>query len=900
MQATKNTYFRLHFIYMSLWKKKNNKAGGPGSFNYKTDTLKAFSKDEWLWSNGASRRMYRSVYTLSEIREHGLFAELSFYNKLFDEEDWTCEIRFRAEKMQKQNPDVPEKLLIDDTFIYTVSEEDNKPRINRGRTGVDAWSEGTVRWQAFIDNVPVAEHRVYILDYPQPGDRFNPFFEIQHIGLFESGKEISTGKEPVYYNRFRAGETRYINVQVTLKSRLFVPCPLEIFFYYVNAKGEQKGLDIRQFTLAPGESIISSSWGTDDKKFWKKGKHAIHMVFMDRLMAQVPFTIGRDFKEGDAQVIYPGKGADTPLQEHLLAGSEQERSLPELMEELQSLTGLSEVKEQILDYTGYLKFNRHRAERGLSGSQRINLHAILSGNPGTGKTTVAKMLGGIYRALGLLSKGHVYEVDRSDLIGEYIGQTAPKVKKAIERARGGILFIDEAYALVRSREDSRDFGPEVIEILLKEMSDGPGDIAIVAAGYTEEMKTFVEYNPGLKSRFQTFFHFADYTPAELVTIADSAIKKRNLFIDDDARDFLFARFTRAYRDRDKSFGNARYAISVIDEAKMNMALRLVKQPGYEQLPAEAISTLRLEDIQAVFRSAVKRNAELQIDRPLLEEAMTELNQLIGLQSVKESVQEMVKLVRYYRETGRNVLNQFSMHTLYVGNPGTGKTTVARIMAKIFRALGVIERGHLTEADRSSLVAGYAGQTAIKTRQLIEDSLGGILFIDEAYALVQGSEDAFGKESVNTLLKRMEDLRDEFIVIAAGYPGNMSEFLDSNPGLRSRFEHTFHFQDYSAAELLQIALLMLQKEQLYPDADTLQVLQDYFDRIYSNRDPKTFGNAREVRSAIQKVIRAQHLRMASIPAGERSDEVMETLCTEDIRVLDSEEPSRPRRNIIGFK
>jgi len=886
---------------MSLWKKKTDKAADPGFLKYKKDSLLTFSKDEWVWANGGSRRVYRSVYTLNEIKENGFFAELSFYNKLFDEQDWTCEIRFKAEKMLKNAPNTVEKVIIDDTFAFTVSAEDNKPRINRGLSTEGAWSEGQFRWQVYIDGVLINETLTFILDYPTPSDLFNPFFDIKSIRLFESGKEQAPGREPVYYSRFRAQETRFINIRIELKSRLFVPVPLEFFFYYVNAKGEQKGLDVRLLALQPGESILTSSWGTEDKKFWKKGKHAIHVVFMDRLIAQVPFTIGKDFKEGDVNVLYPGQQKGTGILPAEGGTAEQERSLPELMEELEGLIGLQEVKEQIRDYTGYLKFNRHRMARGLSDNERINLHTVLSGNPGTGKTTVAKMLGGIYRALGLLSKGHVYEVDRSDLVGEYIGQTAPKVKKAIERARGGILFIDEAYSLVRSREDSRDFGPEVIEILLKEMSDGPGDIAIVAAGYTDEMKTFIEFNPGLKSRFQTFFHFQDYNPGELLAIAAGALKKRNLFIEDDAREFLYGKFTRAYRDRDKSFGNARYAISVIDEAKMNMALRLVKLPDYEKLPAEAISTLTREDVEAVFRNAIRRNTELQIDRPLLDEAMGELNQLIGLQSVKENVQEMVKLVRYYRETGRNVLNQFSMHSLYVGNPGTGKTTVARIMAKIFRALGVIERGHLVETDRGGLVAGYAGQTALKTRGVIEDSLGGILFIDEAYALSQGAEDSFGKEAVNTLLKRMEDLRDEFIVIAVGYPDNMSGFLDTNPGLRSRFEHTFHFQDYSAEELLQIALLMLQKEQLYPDAATLESLRIYFHDLYTNRDPKTFGNAREVRSVIQKAIRAQHLRMAALAAADRSDEVMETLTLDDIRSLTATAPATGnRRRTIGFK
>lgn len=903
--SQKNLSFLMEILYfslpktekMSLWRKNTPKTDDPEFVKYRINDLKFFAKDEWFFAGGSSNRIYRTVFTHTELNETGLFAELSFYNKLFDEADWSCNIRYVVDKLKKGTDEV-EKHIIDDQFHREISRETNLEMVGRGKVETGFWKEGEYIWRAFIDGQKVKETRFYVYDYPHPDANFNPFFEITGACLFESGFDDNELKDKRRLVAFQADETRFINIRLELRNKLPMEWQCELFFYFQKDTGDRKSFISRNQKINVGSVIWNSGRGNDNKQFWTPGKYTVNIVFMDRLLASIPFEVGDAFEEGDAPLILPNlQPGVSPVKPQ--TGEIQQASLKELLDELNLLVGMQAVKEQINDYVGYLKFARHRNERGIHYTEKINLHAVFTGNPGTGKTTVAKMLGGIYKALGLLSNGHVHEVDRADLVGEFIGQTAPKVKKAIERARGGVLFIDEAYSLVRAGNDNKDFGPEVIEILLKEMSDGPGDIAIFAAGYPEEMKRFIEHNPGMKSRFNTFFHFADYTPDELMRIAESALGKRHLLADLDAKAYLLQKFTEAYRDRDKSFGNARFAISVVDEAKMNMALRLVKLKDYEKLSVEEISTLRKADLAKVFATAGQKSTEFQIDKALLDEAMNELNALTGLRSVKENVQEMVKLVRYYRETGRNVLNQFAMHALYVGNPGTGKTTVARIMAKIFRALGVIERGHLVECDRESLVAGYAGQTATKTAEMVEKSLGGVLFVDEAYALQQGHDDSFGREAVNTLLKRMEDLRDEFIVIAAGYPANMNTFLDSNPGLRSRFEHTFRFDDYNGEELFQIGIAMLLKENLIPSPAAEERLRGFFADLFEHKDETYFGNAREVRKVIQAAVRNQHLRMASLAAEQRTEEMMETLEEEDLSDL----PAVKREDdvpAIGFK
>jgi SpoVK/Ycf46/Vps4 family AAA+-type ATPase len=236
----------------------------------------------------------------------------------------------------------------------------------------------------------------------------------------------------------------------------------------------------------------------------------------------------------------------------------------------------------------------------------------------------------------------------------------------------------------------------------------------------------------------------------------------------------------------------------------------------------------------------------------------------------------------------------------VGNPGTGKTTVARILVKIYKALGILERGHIVETDRQGLVAGFVGQTAIKTNEKIEEAIGGVLFIDEAYALsnFNGLQGDFGNEAIQTLLKRMEDLRGKFFVIVAGYPDNMETFLKANPGLSSRFDKTLRFMDYTPDELQQIAIGMLQTDGYKLTPKALVLLSAVMQDIYDKRD-KFFGNARTVRKIVTEVVKNQNLRFAAISAAERKKGNL--IQPEDFAtVADIREAELMPKKTIGFR
>jgi SpoVK/Ycf46/Vps4 family AAA+-type ATPase len=374
--------------------------------------------------------------------------------------------------------------------------------------------------------------------------------------------------------------------------------------------------------------------------------------------------------------------------------------------------------------------------------------------------------------------------------------------------------------------------------------------------------------------------FPDYLPDELMSIAGFASKKRDVLLSEEGEKHLHKKVVDLYRNRKKTFGNARLINGIIEESKQNMALRLMKdEEGIAKLTNDELSTIELKDIKKVFTKGLNRKAQIPIDDALLEDALTQLHDLIGLDSVKKEVEEMAKLARYYREIGKDVRKAFSLHTVFKGNPGTGKTSIARLIVQIYKGLGILERGHLVEVDRKDLVAAYSGQTAIKTNKMIEEAMGGGLFIDEAYSLTN-SNDPYGKEVIETLLKQMEDKRGDFMVIVAGYPKEMDMFLEANPGLLSRFDKQFIFEDYDTPQLFEIAETLIEQEDLQlDDAAKIHIIK-YIDKLVKTKH-KYFGNARTIRKIVAQSVQKQHLRMAQMNVEERTEKVMNYINFEDV-------------------
>ena len=571
------------------------------------------------------------------------------------------------------------------------------------------------------------------------------------------------------------------------------------------------------------------------------------------------------------------------------------RSADEVLDELDQMIGLGSVKEEVNKLLAGIEVERKRREQGLPVA-RVGRHMVFTGPPGVGKTEIARALGEIYRSLKVLRKGHVVEVQRADLVAGYIGQTAMKTLDKCKEALDGILFVDEAYSLAG---EGKDFGHEAIATLMKFMEDNRDRIMVIAAGYPNEMRRFIATNPGMASRFNRTIEFPAYEPKELAAILRLMAKRQRAELPDVLEQSLVPWIESQWRS--EGWGNAREMRNLLDKAGEAQSLRVAVDPTAD------ISKIEMVDFESVGVSLVRtyvpppapppvptiptpapivvqhslvpsspdhlaprsgRRLKVEATIPperTLDQALDRLEEMVGLESVKEEVNKLISALeveRLRREQGL-VIAPISRHMVFSGPPGVGKTEVARALGEIYRSLTVLRKGHLVETDRSGLVAGYIGQTAPKTLDKCREALDGILFIDEAYSLARPGND-FGQEAIDTLLKFMEDNRDRIVVIVAGYPNEMQRFINSNPGLSSRFTKTIEFPPYGANELAAI-LRVMAKRQNFVLPDNLESSLAPWLKVGMRN--KSWGQAREMRTLLERAREAQATRIAHDPSGD---------------------------------
>jgi stage V sporulation protein K len=321
----------------------------------------------------------------------------------------------------------------------------------------------------------------------------------------------------------------------------------------------------------------------------------------------IQLTFNKKFENTSAFKNYLGLNVNNSKTDKEIDQLPEEDTLEKVLKELHELVGLAEVKKDVSELINLLEIQKKRSKQGLKNVE-ITLHTVFLGPPGTGKTSVARLLSRIFKHLGFLSKGQMYETDREGLVAGYVGQTATKVDTAVESSLGGVLFVDEAYALTQNAFGN-DYGAEAVNTLLKRMEDHREDLAVVVAGYTEPMKNFIESNPGLRSRFNRYFHFSHFTPQELFQIFESFCLKSDFIISDDAKEKLIDTFDLLYESKNESFGNARVVRNLFEKCVQNQANRIVK---LKKMTSKILKTLKEEDIPEP--KATEKNVNLEVNK----------------------------------------------------------------------------------------------------------------------------------------------------------------------------------------------------------------------------------------------------------------------------------------------
>ena len=493
---------------------------------------------------------------------------------------------------------------------------------------------------------------------------------------------------------------------------------------------------------------------------------------------------------------------------------------------------------------------------------------------------MARTFGKIFKALGVTSTDRVTEKVPKDIISKFVNESDKFMDDAINEAMGGVLFLDEAYDLEPMDEGGRSTsseGKKAVQTLMTRMENEAGKFVVICAGYPKEMATFMNSNPGLKRRFSQTIHIDDYTADELLEIYERAAtaRKYNFTLADDAvRMKALNMFRSMVAMKDEKFGNAGEAMKKVAETKTNINNRIMSIPQDQWTP-ELLHTAVLEDIPYE-----------EPERVSIDECLAELNQLIGLTGVKTNLTKLAHTINNEIESARleNRRPEIPLgHYLFLGNPGTGKTTVARLMGKILYSMGALPSPNVVEVDKSKMIGRFIGDTEAITSHLIDSAMGGILFIDEAYQLADGygNGKGFGNDALETLVKRLEDDRGKFVCIAAGYTNEMESFISENSGFESRFpaRNRIIFEDYTPDELFQIFMIHANKGGYMLDPMAENAVRGKLTMMYNNRG-RSFGNGRDARTLFDEVKSNLAARLAE-EGGNHTLEERKTIKMEDV-------------------
>lgn len=713
--------------------------------------------------------------------------------------------------------------------------------------------------------------------------------EAKSIRMFNLEESLNSQKK-TYLIQFDESIATYIAAEAIIKNPFFksdnrLLSGLTIWYF----EDEEIGRNDFNLMLKKEWEFVEfvQSWGTPIPGFWKCGEVRIEIFLENQQIIKHYFQISTQeiinfLDEYEQPDSYSNKqNTQQPKKlEQLQKTNSDNNSIKSLFEEFDNLVGLHNLKQSLRDFISYLEFVKERKAKGIETNENISANCIFLGNPGTGKTTVARILGRFFKAIGLLKNGHVVEVDRASLIGEYIGETAQKTEKVINQALGGILFIDEAYSLKRDK-NSNDFGQEAIDIILKRMEDYKDKFFVIAAGYPELMEKFINSNPGLKSRFTHHFYFDDYNSSELAEIFKIFSEKEKYSFNEDAEKFLIEKLDSLIENTDGSFGNARFIRNLFSETKIELSKRYHLLED-EEKDFNSLNTILISDIQSAWLNINNRNNSVVKSNEKIDRYVNEINNLVGLSSVKTTFNRIIASIKVDKLKSEKSISSVhkTYNSIFIAEPGSGTSTVARLFAKSLFASNKLSKGQLIEID-SSLFSGLSKLDAYLTMdELFKKLSGNVILVNDVTASLQCLKH-FSDSLLQYFLKKLYLMNDEVTAILSGTREEIEIIIESFPVLESQFPNKFEFEPYTNRQLLEIALSICQKKNYQLDEGAWQQLLELIDEMRQGKN-RNFYNARSIKELLNRAISIQEDRILSMPNILSSD--LMTITYDDLTTL----------------
>lgn len=715
-------------------------------------------------------------------------------------------------------------------------------------------------------------------------------FEILSVNMFSLEESLRSQKR-TYLLQFDQVRTSYIAAEIILKNPSFNNDSVlrGLTIWYLD--DEEVGRNNFNLEIKREWEIIEfiQSWGTPMPGFWKQGEGRIEVLLENNVVLKHFFGIGNseifDFA-GNENSITDISNKQITQQPKAIENFKKtfldNSSLASLFDEFDNYVGLKNLKQSLKDFITYFDFINERKKRGIETEESISANCIFLGNPGTGKTSIARLLGKFFKAIGLLENGHVIEVDRADLVGEYIGETAKKTDKIINQALGGILFIDEAYSLKKD-SSGQDFGQEAIDIILKRMEDYKGKFFVIAAGYPALMQNFLESNPGLKSRFTHYFTFDNYTATELTSIYKLFAAKDKYLVHKEAEIFLLGRLEIICSNANDTFGNARYVRNLYNQTKVELSKRyqLLKE---NEKNFSALNTLTKEDVQAALINLESRTSNNNLRELKLDKYIAEVNNLVGLDDVKivfNKILTSVKVDKLKKE--RSITSIYrNLNSIFISEHGSGTSTIARLYAKSLKESDRLTKGQLIEIDSSTFYGLSKLDAYLMIDELFKKLLGNVILVNDVTAALQCTND-FSDSLLQYFLKKLYLINDDVVAILSGTAEEIDTLINNFPVLENQFPNIFNFEPYSIRQLLEIALSISQKNNYQLDEGAWQQMLELIIEL-KKETRKNFYNARTLKEIINKAISYQEDRILASKDIQENDLMMITY--EDLTALRS--------------